>query len=353
MAFLAFLGAAFPSLVAAGMIGALVAFIVFLVMNRSHRPKAGRTAVMVWLILSLLAFAGMAVDQAYTTVKYGTVGLVVRFGALTGQVFEPGLHWKIPFVDQVVVIPTIVQSYETSDNPMESNADYRDYPVTAQTVDGQQITIKYTVIFHIPPDKAAEIVQQVGYINEVVENVVKAYSRNLARLLAQNYTAEDLYSGEGIFSYEAKVQQSLEEEFKKYGVALDDFLVRKVDFGEEYVNAIEQQQIAQEAIETARYNAEAAEFEKQRQVRLAEADAERTKLLAQADAERQRLLADAEAYSIETQGKMLSQYPQIIQWEFIRNLQNVTWGFLPSDSVTPFLPLPNPMTPLTGTMSTP
>ena len=349
MAVAAFLGAAFPALVGAFSLGLIIAFIAYLVMSRSHRPKAGRTAVLIWLVVSLLAFGGLALDQAYTTIKYGTVGLVVRFGALTGQVFEPGLHWKVPFIDQVAIIPTVVQSYETSNNPAESNADYRDYPVTAQTVDGQQISIRYTVLFHIPPDKAVHIVQNVGYTNEVVENVIKAYSRNLARLMAQSYTAEDLYSGEGIFSYEAKVQQALAEEFDKYGVILDDFLVRKVDFGEEYVNAIEQQQIAQEAIETARYNAEAAEFEKQRQVRLAEADAERTKLLAQADAERQRLLADAEAYSIEKQGQMLMQYPQIIQWEFIHNLQNVTWGFLPSDSVTPFLPLPTPTTPLTGT----
>ncbi len=353
MQILAFLGAAFPSIVAALFLGGLVAAVIFFVMARGHRPKAGRTALLAWLIFSLLAFGGMAVDQAYTTIKYGTVGLVVRFGALTGQVFEPGLHWKVPFIDQITIVPTVVQSYETSNNPAESNADYRDYPVTAQTVDGQQISIRYTVLFHIPADKAVSIVQNVGYINEVVENVVKAYSRNLARLMAQSYTAEDLYSGEGIFSYEEKVQESLVEEFKKYGVVLDDFLVRKVDFGEEYVNAIEQQQIAQEAIETARYNAEAAEFEKQRQVRLAEAEAERTKLLAQADAERQRLLADAEAYSIETQGKMLAQYPQIIQWEFIHNLQNVSWGILPSDSVTPFLPLPSPTSPITGVMTTP
>ena len=314
----------------------------------------GKTSkVMGKIILAGMAlfFVVILIGLTYTPVKYGTVGLISRFGKLTGVVFEPGLHWRIPFVDRMVIVPTVVQSYETSDSPEISGADYRDYPVTAQTVDGQQITVKYTVLFRIPSGKAVGIVQNIGRPSEVVENIVKAHSRNLTRLWAQSHTAEELYSGEGIFDYEDTVRDALEHEFEKYGVFLDDFLVRKIDFDAEYINAIEQQQIAQEAIETAKYQADAAEHEKARQIRLAEAeaertkllagaDAERTKLLAAADAERQRLLADSEAYSIEMRGAALQQFPDLVQWEFVRNLQNVQWGILPGESVTPFLPLP-------------
>ena len=314
----------------------------------------GRTSkVMGKMVLAGMAlfFVVIIVGLTYTPIKHGTVGLVSRFGKLTGTVFEPGLHWCIPFVDRVVVIPTVVQSYEASDSPELSGADYRDYPVTAQTVDGQQITVKYTVLFRIQSGKAVAIVQNIGHPQEVVENVVKAHSRNLTRLWAQSHTAEELYSGEGIFDYEDTVRDMLEHEFEKYGVYLDDFLVRKIDFDVEYINAIEQQQIAQEAIETARYQSEAAEYEKERQIRLAEADAERTKLmagadaertrlLAAADAERQRLLADSEAYSIEMRGAALLKFPDLVQWEFVRNLQDVQWGILPGEGITPFLPLP-------------
>ena len=291
--------------------------------------------------VAVFIFGVIAVGLAYTPVKHGTVALVTRFGGLTGAVFQPGLHWRIPFIDQIVIIPTIVQSYETSDDPGASNADYRDYPVTAQTVDGQQITIKYTVLFRLPPRKTADIVQNVGRLPEVVENVVKAHSRNLARLWAQSHTAEDLYSGEGIFTYQDAVRDTLEQEFEKYGVLLDDFLVRKIDFDPDYIAAIEQQQIAQEAIETARYQSEAAEYEKERQIRLAEAEAERVKLLAGADAERQRLLADSEAYSIQARGEALQEFPEVVQWEFVRNLQNIQWGILPSEGLTPLIPIPS------------
>ena len=304
--------------------------------------KRGLRIPITAIVAAAVIFFGLIVGGlAYTPVEVGTVTLVKRFGGLTGQVLEPGLHWRAPFIDQIVTIPTVVQSYETSDNPGASGADYTDLPVNAQTVDGQQISIKYTVLFRISPDKAVDIVQNVGRLREVVENVVKAHSRNLTRLSAQSHTAEDLYSGEGIFAYEDNVRDALAKEFEKYGIFLDDFLVRKIDFDTEYINAIEQQQIAQEAIQTAQYQAEAAEYEKQGQIRLAEAGAERIKLLAAADAERQRLLADSEAYSIQMRGEALKDYPELVQWEFVRNLEGIQWGILPGDGITPLMPLPS------------
>jgi len=323
-------------------------------MSTSFRRRPVRltiTSLVILIVLLVLFLALITIGSAYTPVEVGTVALIKRFGGLTGTVLEPGLNWRTPFIDQVVVVPTVVLSYETSDNPQTSGANYPDYPVNAQTIDGQQVIIKYTVLFRLPPQQAVKIMQNVGRTEAVVENVIKAHSRNLARLWAQNYTAEDLYSGEGIFNYEMKVQEELAGELEKYGVILESFLVRKVEFDEDYIRAIEQQQIAQESIETASYEAEAARYKKEEQIRLAEADAERIKLQAAAEAERirlqaaaeaerQRLLADAEAYSIQARGKALEQFPQLVQWEFVRNLQNVRWGILPGENLTPLLPLP-------------
>jgi regulator of protease activity HflC (stomatin/prohibitin superfamily) len=328
------------------------------------RTRSGQwkipAAIIVVVIVAIVAL--LVFMLAYTPVEYGTVALVKRFGGLTGAAYEPGLHWRVPFIDSIVTVPTVVQSYETSDNPAASGADFTDNPVNAQTVDGQQITVKYTVLFRISSQNAVSIVQNIGRPREIVENVVKAHSRNLTRLWAQSYTAENLYSGDGIFTYQESVRESLQEELGVYGVSLEDFLVRKIDFDEEYIRAIEQQQIAQEAIETARYESEAAEYEKERQIRLAEAEAQRTKLLAEADAERQRLLADAEAYAIKARaaadaekqrvladaeaygigirGEALEDFPDLAQWEFVRNLQGVQWGFLPSEGVAPLVPVP-------------
>ena len=125
--------------------------------NRRSGADRLRIPIAIIIVAVVLLFALIVVGLSYTPVQRGTVALVTRFGGLTSQVFEPGLHWRTPFIDQVVTIPTVVRSYETSDDPGASSSNYRDYPVTAQTVDGQQITIKYTVLFRIPPDKASEL----------------------------------------------------------------------------------------------------------------------------------------------------------------------------------------------------
>ena len=170
--------------------------------------------------------------------------LIKRFGGLTGDVLDPGLNWRTPFIDKVVIVPTVIQSYETSDNPNLSSADYTDIAVAAQTIDGQQITVKYTVLFAIPSEQAVTIVQNIGTVDRVVENVVKASSRSWARVLAQNYSAEDLYSGEGILEYQHAVEEALAGAFEANGFSLDEFLIRKIDFDQQYIDAIEQQQIA-------------------------------------------------------------------------------------------------------------
>jgi len=36
----------------------------------------------------------------------------------------------------------------------------------------------------------------------------------------------------------------------------------------------------------------------------------------------------------------LEKFPNLVQWEFVRNLQDVQWGILPSDGVTPLIPIP-------------
>jgi regulator of protease activity HflC (stomatin/prohibitin superfamily) len=332
---IAFLGAAWLPLS-----GAIIAFLVIggFVTFQSESLWAG---LFVGLLVAGVIFGASAAASAYTPVDYGTVQLVTRFGRLTGEVFEPGLQWKTPFIERTVTIRTVSLSYETSNHPDTSQANFTDFPVTAQTSDGQQITIRYTVLFHIAPEDAVGVAQAISsHMERVVQNVVKANSRNLSRLWAQRYTAEDLFSGEGIFAYQDAVGEALCLAMAAEGVTCDDFLVRKIDFDEEYVRAIELQQIAQEAIETREYEAQAAEFERDRQITLSEADARRQVLLAESQAEQQRLLADAEAYSIETRGAALRAYPEMLQLEFINQLENVTWGIMPDTGINPLLQLP-------------
>lgn len=326
----------------------------------------GITLVIAVIVL-FIAFA-----LSTTQISPGEVGVPVFMGRPTGAVWAPGLHWKAPFLTRVVRYKTLARSYETSDNPDKSGANYTDYPITAQTIDGQQIEIKTTTLFKVSATDPIQVLNEVGDMGAIVENVIKAHTRNLTRLYAQGFTAEDLYSGDGIFDFQEQISKELKAEFAQRGVTLDDFLLRKIDFDEEYVAVIEDQQQAKERIETAEYEAGAAEFEKQKVIRAAEAEAERQKLnaqaeayrnveLAKAEAERKRVDADAQAYVVKTvadadayqieqiakseaealriKGEQLTRHPGLIEYRLVENFGDVMWGILPSESVVQFLPL--------------
>jgi regulator of protease activity HflC (stomatin/prohibitin superfamily) len=277
------------------------------------------------LVVGILIFGGIV--WAAEQVDVGHTRVVKAFGELTGEVLEPGLNWIVPIKESTTEYVTLERTYETSDNPEESNANYTDFPTNAQTTDGQQISVKYTVKFRLSPTTVLQVAENIGDMDAVVEIVVKANSRNLSRILAQKYTAEDLFSGSGIVTYQEDVKNQLNVKLAESGVVLVDFLVRKIEFDADYIQAIEKQQIAQENIETAQYEAQAAEFERDRQIKLAEAEAER-----------KRLLADAEAYAISIKGQALRNNPLVIQFEFVSNLSNVEWGILPAENIQMLLP---------------
>jgi len=216
-----------------------------------------------------------------------------------------------------------------------------DYPISSNTSDGQIISITATTIFRIPDAEAAvNIRQNIGNIEEVVENVVKANSRSWGRTLAKSYPADVLYSGK-VTELQNDIRDKLVEKFAEqgYGLVLVDFLIRSIGFSPEYVDAIENKQIAEENVITEQNNAEKAKWLAQQEIEQKRGEALGRLELAKADAEAVKLSADAEAYAIEQRGTALKRYPDILQLNFVEQLSD-NWGFLPSDSIEWLLPVP-------------
>jgi len=324
-------------------IAILIAFIAFMAAIMLTGDDRGFKVVYVIapVLTFVLVFLLIAGINSYTTIQKGTVGLVTRYGGLTSEVMKPGLNWKYPFIERVEVVDTTQQTYEMSEYPDTSKADWVDYPISSNTSDGQIISITATTIFRIPDAEAAvNIRQNIGNIEEVVENVVKANSRSWGRTLAKSYPADVLYSGK-VTELQNDIRDKLVEKFAEqgYGLVLVDFLIRSIGFSPEYVDAIENKQIAEENVITEQNNAEKAKWLAQQEIEQKRGEALGRLELAKADAEAVKLSADAEAYAIEQRGTALKRYPDILQLNFVEQLSD-NWGFLPSDSIEWLLPVP-------------
>jgi regulator of protease activity HflC (stomatin/prohibitin superfamily) len=222
-------------------------------------------------ILALLVF-----NSTVYSVKYGTIGVVTRFGELVGSPVKPGLHVKFPFVDRVLVYRTQKIIYETLSDDAISNsmsrADYQDYAVDTTTKDGQQVSLRYSLRFSINPEKVREIAERLGTEEEVIEKVVKTDSRIWSRSITRGYAAIDLYSG-NIEEVAEKIYEKLDPLFSENGIILDEFGIRSINFQPDYVEAIEQKQIEKERISTEEYKAQQEEFRKEALITKAEGEA--------------------------------------------------------------------------------
>jgi regulator of protease activity HflC (stomatin/prohibitin superfamily) len=251
--------------------------------------------IIVPLILAVVVILVLAANATYS-VNYGSVAIVTRFGKIVGDPINPGLHFKIPFVDNVVTYKTQKLIYETVDTSVYNqnqnyNSDvfsrtngikaqesgYQDVAIDTTTKDGQQISVRYTVRFSINPAKIEDIANTIGTEIDVVDKIVKTESRIWARNVPRNYPALDLYTG-NIEQVSQEIKDKLTPIFEANGLIMDEFGIRSINFQEEYVNTIEQKQIEKEKIATEEYIAKQEEFKKLAAITKAQGDAEGQRL---------------------------------------------------------------------------
>lgn len=237
--------------------------------------KFGLVTVLVFFVLVL--FIGLL---GFRQIDAGEIAVVRKFGAVTGRVLEPGAHFITPLVEGTTTLNTKFLLYETmKDSDLkESKSNYKETQVDTNTKDGQRVDLFYTIRFSIDPVRAAEIVQNFGNQDTLVDNVVRAESRSRARIIPSDFTAEELYVGEGKQKVADELYNALKEKFAENGIRLDAVLVRELGFTDEYVQAIEAKQIAAVQVETEKNKAEQAIYRKQATITAAEASAKEQEL---------------------------------------------------------------------------
>lgn len=280
--------------------------------------------------LVLIAASVAIVDQNKTCA-------VVVLGSITGEA-RTGFNLKWPLISSYDCYSRQPVVYQTVKDGV-GDADFLDYPVEIKTSDGQTAFVEFNLSFHVDPKNVALVRSSVANdMRSLVTRVVANFSRSLPRDLGANYSASSLYTS-GRVNYGNDIEEALKPLFAQYGVTLDQFELRDINFDEAYETAIENQQIARENIETAQFNAEQAIYDANRVAELARGDADAAIENARGEAESTRINAAAEADAIALRGEALEQYPAVLQLNFIEALNSANWMLIPWEQIQPFLPL--------------
>ena len=214
-----------------------------------------------WIIAGVAALLIIvAATSATTIVPAGHAGVVVTMGSVSNRVLDEGLHFKMPFVQQVVMMNNKIQKTEVASNSVSK--------------DLQTISSSVAINFHITKDASATIYQTIG--EQYSDTVLQPAIQEAVKAVTAQYTAEELITKRSAVGDE--IGQTLSEKVSDYGILIDKFNIVDFDFSEEFNAAIEQKQVAEQ-------NKLRAETEKEQQIIEAEAAAKQKTIAADADAE--------------------------------------------------------------------
>jgi modulator of FtsH protease HflC len=243
-------------------------------MNRTF----GVGAIVAVAALVLLYSATFFVQQAQNAV-------VVRFGKLIDTVIsQPGLHWRVPFIDHVFYIDHRI-----------INIDAPSFTVT--TEDQKRIVISAYVRYHI---LEPETFYRVARTEDQAERRIVAVLNQVLRDEFGSVQMQDVLT-EKRAALMTDVTERLKPLGKQYGIDIVDVRFKRVDLPVENSEAIYNRMKTQRAQEAANFRAQGqrearekrAEADKQVVVTLAEARRQAEILRGQGDAEATRIYNDA------------------------------------------------------------
>ncbi|MEA4870582.1 MAG: prohibitin family protein [Christensenella sp.] len=268
------------------------------------RDKAGNIATgkiigaVVVLLLVLIILGGSIV-----VVEAGQTGVVLTFGKVSPVVLQEGFHVKVPFAQNIVMINNRIVKTEVT--------------TEAFSKDLQTVSTVIAVNYHINKSSSADIYKQVGLGFEDV--LVMPAINEVLKAVTANYTAQQLVSSRGEVSL--LLDETLNAKLNEYGIMVDDLNIINWDFSEEYIQAIEAKQVAEQNLIKTRTEQEQAlviaNTEAQKQVIAAQAEADKIKLLADATASSNRTIA-------ESLTDILIRYETLQKWD--GQLPKVTSG---------------------------
>jgi len=250
--------------------------------NMTYEEREAKEKAEIIKLLIKVAVIGMLcfiVLSSFRTVGAGTVGVVTRFGKVTGRVLEPGAHFIMPLADGIKRYNTKKITYETAEESKQesSEADYKDYPVETTTQDGQGVTVTYTIRFRTDPTKVIWLANNIGTERSIVEKIVKTDSRGWTRTIVRDFVSNDLYSG-NIRQVQERIFDTLKPRFEDNGLLLDEFILREPRFAQEYEAVMESKQRELEQIEVERHIADQEKYKKEAKITAAEASAREQEL---------------------------------------------------------------------------
>ncbi len=253
----------------------ILGVIVFLAassLRKMQAPLPNYTGT-VRIVASILIAVGI-LTACIIQIDAGQIGVKSLFGRVQNDVLTSGLHFINPFVE-VKTIDVRTQNYTMSGVHDEGDKSGDD-AIRVLTSDGLEVIIDLTVLYRVQANDAPRLIRETGL--DFRDKIVRPVTRTKIRDNAVYYTAIDLYSVKRD-EFQTRIYKTIEDNFKKRGMELEQLLVRNITLPNKVKAAIEEKINAEQEAQKMMFV-----LQKERQ------EAERKRVEAQGIADYQRII---------------------------------------------------------------
>lgn len=303
--------------------------------GRNQSAKGiGSTVVIVLVVAAVLTTLGAGL--VYVESNERGVVKTVRAGGVRPEPLQPGLHWILPIVEQVVTYSISNQTYTMSVAPQEGQVQGDD-SIRARTKDGQEVIVDASVIYQIDPGKVVPL--HIAWQDRYENGFVRPEVRGIIRDVVSQYGVEEVVSSKRAEMVQI-ISDALSSSMAENNLLMLDFVLRDIHFSEAYAQAVEQKQIAEQQALQAEFVVESKKQEAEQARQIAQGQADAAVIAAQGAAEARLIQAEAEARANELLADSLENNPELLQYQYILKLSpGVQTIFIPSGNQF-ILPLP-------------
>ena len=251
----------------------------------------------IFFIVAAFAVFIIAANSLYT-IQETEQAMVLRFGKVDELVAEPGLHAKIPFVQQIIFFDKRVLE---TDSPAEE----------IQTGDKKRVVVDSFTRWRIVD--AEKFYQAVRTVPAAINRLNTIVNSNIRRVVGRE-SLEELVSGERA-RLMADILKESEKQAGPLGIEIVDVRIKRADLPQANASAVFERMRTERQKEATEIRASGAE---EAQKIRADADKQKTIILAEADRDAQTLRGEGDAESIEITGRAFSKDQNF--YSFLRRL---------------------------------
>lgn len=175
-----------------------------------------KIAVIGVVIACLIVVAGST-----GSVGAGQRGVLLRFGAVTGEVKGEGLYFKVPFAEQVVLMSTQIQKYSA--------------PASASSKDLQVVTTEVSLNYQLEGSKVGETYRNMR--QEYENRVIQPFIQEAVKSTTANFDAEQLITQRP--RVKAELQDLITKRLAPLGIGVVELSITDFRFTQVFQDSIE------------------------------------------------------------------------------------------------------------------